>query len=95
METLLLNPPPWRMERVEQEEPVTFLLIVWGGTSTLDQTMSLDLDVASLVKGAPDSSPVNLTHCVLFVLLHLAVLCPSIVKEYFGEYMYWPKTYTE
>ena len=83
------------MERVLQEVPVTFLLIVWGGTSTLDQMMSLDLDVALLVKGAPDNSPVNLTHCVFFILLHLAVLCPLIVKEYFCEYMYCPKTYTE
>ena len=66
-----------------------------GCVPTLDKTKSLDLDLALLVNGAPDSSPVNLTHCVLFVLLHLAVLCPSIIKEYFGEYMYCPKMYTE
>ena len=66
-----------------------------GYVPTLDQTKSLDLDLALLINGAPDSSPVNLTHWVLSVLLHLSVLCLSIVKMYFGEYMYCPKTYTE
>ena len=74
---------------------LTFLLNSVGCVPTLDQTESLDLDLALLVNGAPDSSSVNLTHCVLSVLLHLSVLCLSIVKMYFGEYMYCPKTFTE